>query len=139
MSSAESLRVPGLNVLNVLSAAGPVTVYRPTSANYRRVADRSCTPRWLGDSHSLRSRSERPSGVVSAPCLMKSVLAALMRDRPPGGDFRKPKKPNMSWRLPTDQPGEEDCFFRVWVERSNLRYLTGPVRTAAVKPTFVSS
>jgi hypothetical protein len=37
MPSAESLRVPGLNVLNFLSA-GPVTVYRPTSANYRRVA-----------------------------------------------------------------------------------------------------
>jgi hypothetical protein len=59
---------------------------------------------------------------------MKRARVALMRERPPGGDGRKP---NIAGRwLPADQPGEEEGFFRSGVERSDLRHLTwtGPDR-----------
>src|SRR5438477_5925104 len=59
---------------------------------------------------------------------MKRALVALMRERPPSSDVRKP---NMAGRrLPANQPGEEDGFFRSGVERSDPRHLTwtGPDR-----------
>jgi hypothetical protein len=37
-------------------------------------------------SHSRKSRRDRPSGVFSAPCLMKRALTALLRERSPGRD-----------------------------------------------------
>src|SRR3954451_18789558 len=58
---------------------------------------------------------------------MNSAFAALIREPSPARDGLKR---HMAWRLPADQPGEEDSFLRCGVERSDLRHLTctGPDR-----------
>jgi len=58
-------------------------VSQPATSKYPLSANRV---RCSGDSHCRRSRSDRPSGVLSAPCLMKRALTALRREDSPGRD-----------------------------------------------------